>query len=169
EVPRNNDIKLMLDIAPQVALTVRKMTPHLSIAAGGGRFITGDAPIHMFDSNDERRREGLMGVGWATPEVEVSIPLSSTVCLLLNWDGNSKVFPVDDFGVANCNYFRAAMTRQYLFYPPGAPLPFLHDRNEVHWGEEKLIELFADEKQKQPATQIMGGGIERRPPANVRR
>lgn len=169
EEPRTNDIKMMLELAPQLVQTIFQMTPHLMVATGSARFITGDVPICMFDTNDERREARLSGVGWQTPEVEATLPLSSTCCLILNWDREPiPLLPGSDLLVAQVNTLRAAYGRRYLFYPPGTQIPLLYKGKPMTWGEDTFIESFADQKLKEPAIQIMGGGIPRRPPENVR-
>lgn len=166
EVPRHNDVMMMLNTAPQTAQIIRRMTPHLLVVNGKGRFITGDAPIALWDTDEERRRSGLVGVGWMTPEVEVTIPLTANCCLVLNWDGQPEVLPASDLIVANCNNLRAYLTRQFLFASHG-DVPLLRPDGIV-WGEDRFIEAYSEKKQTQPAIEIRGGTIPRRPPENVR-
>jgi len=167
EVPQNYHIELMLHIAPKLASVMVKMTPHLMVAVGKGRFITSDAPIHCFDCNEQRRESGLVGVGWLTPEVEATFPLTKDCCLVLTHGGKSKVFEAGDLEVANCNLMRASMARQYLFAPQ-IDVPLLW-KGEVVWGESEFLEKFAEMKRTQPAMRINGGGIVQKPIHHPRR
>lgn len=168
EVPRTMHVEMMLATAPSIYEVVRRMTPHLLVSTGRGKFITGDMPIAFWDGDAKRRKQGLVGVGYMTPEVEVTLPLSSHCCLILNWDGQRKILQADEFGVANCNYFRASRTRQYLFGPQ-IDVPVLDQHNGVVWGEDNIIGIYADAKQQQPGIEIMGGDVPRRPPLRVQR
>ncbi len=153
----------MLDVAPLIGSVVRRMTPHLLLAEGTASFITSDTPVYKFDENDERRLAGLGGVGWETPEVQVSVPLTKLCCLILNWDGSPGIVETDDFGVANCNSLRAGSTWRYAFAPQG-DFPILDKTGQMVWGEEKVLSLLAEHKSQQPGVVIQGGPIPRRPP-----
>lgn len=167
EPHRNEHIQFMLGLAPRIAEIAQRMTPYLLFTTGKGRFVTGDVPIHFWDTNEERRLSRLLGVGWMTKGVEVSIPLTSRCCLVLTWGGYPDVLPATDFAVANCNYFRAAMTRQYVF-GPHADVPLLLN-DTIVWGEQRFIEHFANGKETQPGIEITGGPIPRRRPHRARR
>ena len=168
QVPRNQNVLAMMALIPQIAEIAAEMTPHLLVATGLGRFITGDIPIHKYDNNQDRRGLGLMGIGWASSDIEISIPLTKNTCLVL--DRNEEVpfcLPANDFCVANCNYFRMAACAQLLFADNGN-FPFLGDPATVEWGEERAMEKFCGTKNRH-AISILGGTINRRPPKTVRR
>jgi hypothetical protein len=167
-VPRTDHVVAMVKMIPQIAAFAYQMTPYLFVASEKGRFVAGDAPIHKFDSNDERRQSRLTGVGWATPEVEITVPLTQNCCLVLAV-GDQKLpkrTPANDSVVANCNLSQLSMCSRYAFARDSA-FPFQW-KDEICWGEDEAIKRFSGLK-KGPAVGIGGGPILRRPPTMIRR
>ena len=159
DIPQNEHVELMMSLIPTIEANVRRMTPHLLIAGEDEQFISSDFPIVKFDTNEERRREGLMGVGWATPEVEVTIPLTRTRCLVLNWDGKPNVMTATNETIAYCNTMQLAMSFQYVF-ASGNDFCFLTENEGIVRGKDEAFKRYADRKLGHRA-QINGGGIAR--------
>jgi hypothetical protein len=162
KIPQNEHVALMMSVIPQSEAIIRRMTPHLFIAGENERFITSDYPIVKIDTDEERRREGLMGVGWATPEVEAIIPLTKTHCLVLNWDGKPDVMTVNNQTVAYCNAAQLATSFQYAFAENDNFCFLTEDAGIVH-GLDEAYERFSARKLEH-RSKISGGGIERREP-----
>lgn len=159
---------MMLNLAPTIGAVVRQMTPHLLVATGKAHFITGDVPVHKYDTNAQRREAGIEGVGWATPEVEVSIPLTKWCGLVLDWSGTSTIFSVGDVVVANYNLHRANTCFQYLF-SEDSNFPILQRDLSIIWEEQEILRCFSESKRNRPALEITGGPIGRRDPRRSRR
>lgn len=165
EISQNEHVGLMVHLIPTIEANVCRMTPHLLIAGENEHFISSDFPIVKFDTNEERRKQGLMGVGWATPEVEVTIPLTKTRCLVLNWDGKPDVMTVNNQTVAYCNNMQLAMSFQHVF-ASGEDFCFLTENDGIVRGKDEAFKRFAERKLGH-RVQINGGGIPRRPPAST--
>jgi hypothetical protein len=153
DLPRTHDIKMMVEGAPAIANIIRQMSPSLLVATDRGKFITGDVPIYKFDLDDVRREQGIEGVGWATPEVEITVPLTSRYCLLLTHFKNQPIFELGNTDVGNVNFFRVASATQYLF-AASADFPVSLDRQNLLWGDQAVLDHFAQAKQHQPAVGI---------------
>jgi hypothetical protein len=167
-IPRTENVVSMVKMIPQIAAIASQMTPYIFGATENGRFITGHAPIHKFDSNDDRRQSRLMGVGWATPEVNITVPLTQNCCLVLAW-GDQKLpqpTPANNSAVAGCNSSQFSICSQFAF-APDANFPFLWE-DKICWGEAEAIKRFSELKSR-PAIGIGGGPIPRRPPKRVQR
>jgi Protein of unknown function (DUF4238) len=163
EIPQAEHIGLMMSVIPQSEAIIRQMTPHLFSAGGSERFISSDSPIVKIDTNEELAREGLMGVGWATPEVQAVIPLTKTRCLVLDWGSEPGVSTVDDRTVASLNALQLLASFQYAFADTDNFCFIADDSGAVVRGPGEAFDRFGESKLGHRAN-ITGGGIVRRAP-----
>jgi hypothetical protein len=78
----------------------------------GGRFITSDCPASPFNA----RANATMGHGLAAPRVEVTFPLTPSLCLLGTWHGEHLAhYRVEDAEVAKINTRLVYFATRYCF------------------------------------------------------
>jgi hypothetical protein len=165
EVPRSEHIQTMLNLMWRIHATAVQMTPHLLFATGRARFITCDSPVHKYDRDESQRR--VRGVGWTTRSVEISVPLTRDICLVLDWSERPQIILTRDVGVANANLHRIHTALRYL-YSHSRQIAFLASEKQVLWGVNAVFRNFSESKERH-AVEITGGLAERRPPERYRR
>ena len=117
-------------------------------------FITSDNPVTVmaFPDND---RPQLAGVGFGTPDAQVTMPLTSTVCWIGHWtDQLPGRFTATKTVVKQLNVTRAVHAERFIFGPKFDP------------GIRRLNRKYADSRM---GMSIFGFGPNKRPRVELRR
>ncbi len=145
DVPRTYYIRLMMEYAAKLVPIIGKMTPNLLCIPFGceARFVTGDVPIIPIPSDFK------MWIG--DSNCDLYFPLSSRCCLVLNYDGLSKVNDVNRKGIAfinhlvACNCTRIVLSENQSFIWTQENGIISNDQQFLinSWGPEKKTTLRA--------------------------
>jgi len=79
-------LEVMFELAsdPKILDILASMAPSILRAPEGTFLLTSDQPVALF--HPDTNPTDSYGVGFSTPDIQVSVPLSSRVLLLLTWD-----------------------------------------------------------------------------------
>src|SRR5262249_39610780 len=86
DVDDRHPLAVSLRLTPEVAAQLVTMNWWICDAPSGAFFITGDCPLTIFVPVG---RQAIFGGGLAQPAVQVTFPLSPTVCLVLDRRGGA--------------------------------------------------------------------------------
>jgi len=158
-------VEEMLRLIEMLTPIITQMTPHLVFSRGRASFVTSDAPVVKHDPDPKRK--ALEGIGWRTPRVEASLPLTSHCCLVLDWSGQHTNMEVGDHGVAWYNHLQADSCMRFLV-SESQDIACWGTKGETWWGPKAILRHFQSAKCGRVVA-VQGGPLPQRPPERFRR
>lgn len=131
EIPRQNNIRMMLEMASRAAPHFLHMDWLLMRAAKGGAFITSDNPFTIIPPQDHAANS-FLGVGLLTPGAKKGIPISPRATLFMLDPGvryGENTAPRDKLRIFN-SYFTQTSDR-FIFARDEAHLRSVVERSRV--------------------------------------
>jgi len=108
-------LAMSLSQTPDVIVALANMHWSLCVAPTGAFFITGDAPLCVFVPT--RPGHAMFGGGMALPGVEITFPISPSLCLLVTWRARQRRMRVDGEFVDERNRRTAHMAERFVISP----------------------------------------------------
>ena len=106
-------LKLLLDVAPNLIQPISNMHWSFLLSKNGAEFLTSDNPVVWHNPN----ANAILRHGLATPEVEITFPLSSHLCLFCQWEPKTQSQVVSNSVVDIVNMRMITWARRHVFTP----------------------------------------------------
>ncbi|MDB5224989.1 MAG: hypothetical protein JWO43_611 [Candidatus Adlerbacteria bacterium] len=133
DIPRQNTIRSMLDLAGHIVPYFMQMDWNLLRATKGGAFITTDNPFTLVPPSTLNPSRYGQGIGIITPGAMKMIPLSSQTCLVMGNQGDSfQEIIITKDRLRPFNIFSAVTSDRFIFAKDEALLRSVVERSAVN-------------------------------------